>query len=169
MKFFTGKRYIFGLILLVLFISSCGSSDKKYTPPEKVEADSQAVPSESSTTSTLVKTTSTTTPTTTSTTTTTTITTTSTTTSTTIKQPVTFNIEETATDNQLKVTVNGVRFLQTIDEQNNPFLIAKATSGNEYAIVDLTVENILSDSTQSISTLLGTSIIDQEGYTYKID
>ena len=80
-----------------------------------------------------------------------------------------FNIGETATDDELKITLNNVRFVTQINEQNNEYLIAKAQSGKQYAIIDMTIENVLSDTTQTISTLMSTSIIDQDGYEYTID
>src|SRR3989338_6864300 len=81
----------------------------------------------------------------------------------------TFRIGDTATDNQLKVTVNDVRFTSTINEKGNEFLVAIAPSGKEYAIVDITIENILPDKTQSVSTLLGMTMVDQDGYNYDLD
>lgn len=84
------------------------------------------------------------------------------------KVPI-FKVGETATDNQLKVSVNAVRFSNLINEQNNEFLVAKAPAGQEYAIVDLTVENILPDKTQTVSTLIQTKINDQDGYDYILD
>jgi hypothetical protein len=80
-----------------------------------------------------------------------------------------FNIGDTATNNKLKVTVNTISFVSKINEQNNEFLIAESPSGKQYAVVDITLENVLTDKTQPISTLLSTSIIDQDGYEYKID
>ncbi len=81
----------------------------------------------------------------------------------------TLNVGDTATDNELKVTINSVDFVSKIDELNNEFMIAEAPSGKTYAVVDITVENILSDSTQSISTMMETTILDQDGYNYDID
>ena len=81
----------------------------------------------------------------------------------------TFRIGDTATDNQLKVTVNDVRFTSTINEKGNEFLVAIAPSRKEYAIVDITVENVLLDKTQSVSTLLGMTMVDQDGYNYDLD
>lgn len=80
-----------------------------------------------------------------------------------------FNIGDTTTDNQLKITLNDVTFVSKIDEQNNQYLVAEAQSGKQYAVVDITIENILSNQTQTISTMLSTSILDQDGYEYKID
>ena len=81
----------------------------------------------------------------------------------------TFKPGDTATDNELKVTVNSVNFVSKIDQKDNEFLIAEAPSGKQYAIIDLTIENILSDKTQSVSTMMETTIVDQDGYNYDLD
>ena len=82
-----------------------------------------------------------------------------------------FKIGDTATDNELKVTVNSVKFVSKIDEKDNQFLVAEAPSGKEYAIVDITVENVLSNQTQSVITLVGNTVTvtDQDGYNYDLD
>ena len=80
-----------------------------------------------------------------------------------------FNIGDTATDDEQKITVNNVRFTKNINELNNEFLIAKSQSGKQYVIIDITVENLLQDQTQAISTLGLTSVIDQDGYEYTLD
>ena len=81
----------------------------------------------------------------------------------------TFKIGDTATDKELKVTLNNVKFVSKIDEVNNEFLVSEAPPGKQYAIIDITIENILPDKTQIISTLTETSITDQDGYSYIID
>lgn len=81
----------------------------------------------------------------------------------------TFKTGETATDNELKVTVNSVNFVSKIDQKDNEFMIAEAQSGKQYAIVDLTIENVLTDKTQSVSTMIETTILDDEGYNYDLD
>ncbi len=81
----------------------------------------------------------------------------------------TFKVGETATDNELKITLNNVRFVSKIDEQNNEYVSAEAPNGTQFAIVDITIENILPDKTQSISTILLTTINDQDGYNYDVD
>ena len=147
-------KYLFliGILFLVIgFISGC-SSDKEYTPPEKVESTPSRgeIPPETETTTSSEPETSTQTepeP----------------------QQTTIFNVGDTATDNELKVTLNNVRFTPKIDEKNNQFSVAKAPSGKQYAIVDITIENILSDNTQTVYTPLLTSIVDQDGYTYNID
>ncbi len=145
------QKFYFGLVALLLvavvLMSGC-TSDTEYNPPSKVESSPNGaeLPSENET----------------------------------IAPPEpelppeqpkteTFNVGDTATDNELKVTVNNVRFVSKIDEQDNEFLVAEAPSGKEYAVVDLTVENILPDKTQIISTLGATTITDQEGYNYDLD
>jgi len=81
----------------------------------------------------------------------------------------TLKIGDIATDEQIKVTLNKVSFVSKIDELNNQYLAAEAQSGKQYAIIDITIENVLTDKTQTISTLLSTSIVDQDGYESKID
>ena len=80
-----------------------------------------------------------------------------------------FNIGDTATDDELKITVNNVRFTTKIDEVDNEYLVAEASSGNQFVIIDITIENILPDKTQSSSTSFGTEVIDFDGYTYDQD
>lgn len=80
-----------------------------------------------------------------------------------------FNVGDTVTDDELKVTVNDVKFVSKIDEQNNEFLVAEAPSDKQYAVIDITVENIVSDKTQTVSTLVATTLLDQDGYNYNID
>jgi len=81
----------------------------------------------------------------------------------------TFAVGETATDGELNITVNSIRFTEKIDEQDNEFLVAEAAQGKEYLIIDITAENIKSDETQSVSTMFSSEIIDDEGYTYTQD
>ena len=83
-------------------------------------------------------------------------------------QVETFKVGETATDGELKVTLNSVRYTTKIDEQNNEFMIAEADEGKQWVIIDLIVENVLSAETQAISTFLNTEISDSEGYTYHL-
>ena len=130
------------LIVGVLLTSGC-TSDREYETPSKVETISGGEENPSETTATTTK-------------------------------PETpkvqeFEIGDTTTDGELKVTVNGVRFTSEIDEQNNEFMIAEAPSGEEYAIIDITVENILSDKTQAVSTMVQAEVSDQDGYAYDLD
>ncbi len=81
----------------------------------------------------------------------------------------TFNIGDTATDGELKITVNDVRFTTEIDEKDNEYSVAVASSGNQFVIIDITVENILSDMTQTINPSFETEVIDFDGYTYDQD
>jgi len=145
------KKFNLGLIVFLLIaivaISGC-SSDTEYTPPSKAES----TPSEAKTPSEPQE----------------------------VAPPEqevepeppktqTFKTGDTATDDELKVTVNSVNFVSKIDQKDNEFLIAEAPSGKQYAIIDLTVENILTDKTQSVSTMMETTILDQDGYNYDLD
>ncbi len=80
----------------------------------------------------------------------------------------TFNVGDTATDNELKVTVNDVKFVSKINEKDTKFLVVEAPSGKQYALIDITVENVLSE-TQIISVLTQMTILDQGGYNYIVD
>ena len=131
------------LLVAVVLISGC-TSDTEYTPPSKVEStpSSEETPSETPTTTPSES-----------------------------EPPKTqtFNVGDTATDNELKVTVNNVKFVSKIDEKDNEFLVAEALSGKQYVVVDITIENVLSDKTQSVSTMMETTILDQDGYNYDLD
>jgi len=141
------QKFYFGFISLLLisvFIISGCTSDTEYTPPAKVESTQSATETPSETQEIVTS----------------------------EPEPLktqTFNIGDTATDSELEVTINNVKFVSKIDEQDNEFLVAEAPSGKQYAIVDLTVENVLSDKTQTVSTMMETTILDQEGYNYDLD
>ncbi|CAG0965356.1 MAG: DUF4352 domain-containing protein [Candidatus Methanoperedens sp.] len=141
-KFYT----IIILIIATILVSGC-TSDTKYTPPSKVDSTpivTETTPPSKVDLTPVVKQTDT-------------------------PKTQTLKIGDTATDEKLKITLNNVSFVSKIDELNNQFSIAEAESGKQYAIVDITIENVLADKTQTISTLLLTSIVDQDGYEYKID
>lgn len=127
-------------IISVMFFSIGCTSDTEYNPPSKVETTS-SVEEHETPTETPTKT----------------------------PKIQIFSVGETATDNELKITVNNVRFTTQIDEQNNQFLVAEAQPGKQYVIIDITTENILPDQTQTVSTLGLTSVIDQDGYEYTLD
>lgn len=134
---------IFGILL-----SGCGSSDTKYESPEKVEAAEEPVsPPVTETPSGPAAPAEEPEP-----------------------EPVVqiFQVGETATDGELKITVNAVEFVSVIDEQDNQFLVAEAPEGEEYLVIDLTVENVLPDEEQTVSTMLSTEVFDQDGYTYSL-
>ncbi len=80
-----------------------------------------------------------------------------------------FKIGEAVTDDELQITLNAVRFVSKIDEQDNEYLIAEAEPDKQYVLVDITIENILSNKTQSVSSLFQTMITDDEGYNYDLD
>jgi len=147
------KQYLgFMIILLIAGIISGCSSDTEYTPPSKVESTQSEKITETETQET-----ETTEP--------------EAELETEPEPPKTqtLNVGETATDNELRVTVNNIEFISMIDELDNQFMIAEAPFGKQYAVVDITVENILPDKTQSISTMMETTILDQDGYNYDMD
>ena len=134
------RNLIICLLLLIIFINGC-SSDTPYTPPSKVELNSVH--------DTVI-----------------------------VSEPAKkqetpktqiFKVGDTATDNQLKITLNNIKFVSKIDETNNEFSVAEPPSGKQYVVVDLTIENILPDKTQAISTFAESEISDQDGYSYNID
>ncbi|MBS3102849.1 DUF4352 domain-containing protein [Candidatus Woesearchaeota archaeon] len=81
-----------------------------------------------------------------------------------------FKIGETATDNQLRITVNSVDFKKVIDFESTfstiPF---EAKESNEFVVIDLTIENILDDKTQTPVLTVQSSVMDQDGYNYLYD
>jgi len=80
-----------------------------------------------------------------------------------------FKVGETASDKELKVTLNNVDYKTVINEKGNEFLVARAPAGKTYAILDITVENALPDETQLVSTMTQAQLTDKEGYSYQID
>ncbi len=81
-----------------------------------------------------------------------------------------FEIRETASDNQLKITVNGVKFEKVLNFESSfstiPF---EARENNEFVVVDLTIENVLDDKTQTPVLTLQAYVMDQDGYSYRYD
>ena len=139
------KKFINGIaivtLIIIIFFSIGCTSDTEYNPPSKVETTSTVEEEQETPTETPTET----------------------------PKIQIFNVGDTTTDDELKITVNNVRFTTKIDEQNNEFLVAKAQSGKQYVIIDITIENILPDQTQAISTFGLTSVIDQDGYEYTLD
>jgi len=48
-------------------------------------------------------------------------------------------------------------------------MVAEAPEGEEYIIIDVTAENLMSDSTFSFSSIIQLQIQDNEGYSYGFD
>jgi|GEM_PF-6023826 len=101
------KKFYFAFIAIVLlpvvFISGC-TSDTEYMPPSKVESTQSGgeTSSESPTTAPSEPETELELP-----------------------KTQTFNVGDTATDNELKVTVNNVKFVSKIDEKEMSFWLPK--------------------------------------------
>ena len=138
--------FLVAILIILIFINSC-SSDKEYIPPSKVQSTPLVEEKSPQPTQTIAPETK--------------------------KQEAPkisiFKVGESTTDNQLKVTVNNIKFISKIDEKNNEFLIAESPSEKQYAIIDLTVENLLPDKTQTVSTFVESQVVDQDGFTYNID
>ena len=81
----------------------------------------------------------------------------------------TFKIGETATNGKLAVTLNNVRYSEVVDEKDNQFLVAEASEGKKFAIVDVTLENLEKDKTHPISSIMLFKLRDKEGYGYDLD
>ncbi len=141
----TQKIMVLGLMAIlivgVVLVSGC-TSDKTYKQPTKTESASQAQQDTASSGTQQSQENS---------------------------KVQTFNVGDTASDGELEITVNSVRYATKIDEQDNEFLVADAPAGKQYVIVDITVKNILTDKTQTVSTLMSTEITDADGYTYNLD
>ncbi len=80
-----------------------------------------------------------------------------------------FNVGDVATNQETNVSVESVRFVDRIDEKGNQFMAANASEGKEFVIVDLVIENMLTDKTQNVSSLTQMQIQDQDGYSYTPD
>ena len=93
------------LLVAVVLISGC-TSDTEYTPPSKAESTPSGGETPSETKT----------------------------------QPEppktqTFNVGDTATDNELKVTVNNVKFVSKIDEKDNEFWLPKHHQENNMLLL----------------------------------
>ncbi len=82
--------------------------------------------------------------------------------------PTTYKVGEIVTDGKTNIVVNNVRISARIDEKNNEFLVAEAQSGYEYVILDVTIENVGSD-TMSYSPMINFKVYDSSGYSYNDD
>jgi len=81
----------------------------------------------------------------------------------------TFKVGDSATNGKLSITLNNVRYAQTIDEKNNEYLVAKASEGKKFVIIDVTLENLEKDKTHPISSIMMFKLADKEGYGYNLD
>jgi hypothetical protein len=86
-----------------------------------------------------------------------------------------FSIGETATDGKLKITLNSKRFADKITMSSSTSINGqsytsnmdfKPIEGKQFLILDITIENLQPDKTQTISTLLQFTVSDADGYSY---
>jgi len=130
------------LIVGIVFISGC-VSDRTYEQPSKVETQIQEeTQPELPTTEPTVK---------------------------------TFKVGETASDGRLAITVNSKSFLDKITYEQTTEIMGeeytstfdfKPKSGYQFLILDITIENLQSDKTATVSSLLQFKVSDEEGYSY---
>ena len=134
------------LVIGIVFISGC-VSDRTYEQPSKIEStpSGEEIPSQTPTT--------------------------------TQPEPTvkTFKVGETASDGRLSITVNSKSFLDKITyEQTTTIMGEEYTStfdfepksGYQFLILDITIENLQSDKTATVSSLLQFKVSDDEGYSY---
>jgi len=130
------------LIVGIVFISGC-VSDRTYEQPSKVETPTQEeTQTELPTTEPTVK---------------------------------TFKVGETASDGRLAITVNSKSFLDKITYEQTTEIMGeeytstfdfKPKSGYQFLILDITIENLQSDKTATVSSLLQFKVSDEDGYSY---
>jgi len=85
-----------------------------------------------------------------------------------VAAPTTYKVGDIVTDGKTNIVVNDVRTSARIDEKNNEYLVAEAQPGYEYAILDVTIENVGSD-TMSYSQMINFKVYDSSGYSYSDD
>lgn len=87
----------------------------------------------------------------------------------------TFKVGESATDGRLKVSVNSIDFKDKIvfsetttlmGEEYTTTIDSNPKAGYQFLILDLTVENLQTDMTTMISSILSFEVSDSDGYTY---
>ncbi|MBI5228790.1 DUF4352 domain-containing protein [Candidatus Micrarchaeota archaeon] len=137
------KSYLFiGLVIAALFLFGCvnDSEVKKVGTTTTAQAVSGA-----QTTSTLVITTTTE-----------------------VKTAKVAEVGEALTNDELKIMLNSVDFVDTIPNENE-YLTSTAKEGKTFAIVDVTVENVGKKADLGVSSISSFKIKDQEGYSYSMD
>jgi hypothetical protein len=86
-----------------------------------------------------------------------------------------FNIGESATDDQLKVTLNSAKYMDKITYSSSTSVNGQsytsnmdfpAKAGYKFLILDISIENLLPDKTQRVSELLSFKVSDADGYSY---
>ena len=159
-------KYVVSLLLVMIVLFSgclCCTTKNEYEQPDLIVSKNEyeqpdLIVSKSTTTVVQVTTKATTK-----------MTTTKATTTTTKPKIQTFNVGQTASDGDISITVNDVKYVQVIDETDNQFLVETAPSGKKYAIVDLTVENLMSTKSVSLSSIMQVELQDGDGYVYDMD
>lgn len=142
------KNYL-SILVLLIFISAC-TADRPYEQPQKIET--KTVESQPETPAKI-------------------------TTPTQPEKPKvqTFKIGESASDGRLKVTANSFSFKDKITYTQSTSLGGEEYKSSfdlnpkenyQFLIIDLTVENLQTDKTSTISSLLFFDVSDADGYSY---
>lgn len=142
----------YGIIILaivgIVFISGC-TSDRTYEQPDKIESTPTQTQPETPTTTPPAE----------------------------PEKPKvsTFKVGESASDGRLKITVNGVSFKDKITYSQTTEIMGeeytssfdfKPKENYQFLVLDITIENLQTDKTSSISSLLFFKISDADGYSY---
>ncbi len=80
--------------------------------------------------------------------------------------PALYHVGETASDGITNITLNGLRYTTIIDEKNNALYISRASPGNKYAILDITLEIIKYGESRNFPQGMSFYIVDSDGYLY---
>lgn len=143
---------MYGILIIaiigIFFIGGC-TSDRTYEQPEKVESTSIQTPSETPATTPQTQ----------------------------PEKPKvsTFKVGESASDSRLKITVNNVSFkdkitysqtTEVMGEEYTSSFDFKPKENYQFLVLDITIENLQTDKTSSISSLLFFKVSDADGYSY---
>jgi len=78
----------------------------------------------------------------------------------------TFKIGEWASNGELAIRVNDIKYVKNIQEKEDPFYQAKAPENKKFAILDISIRNELNEQ---VNNLLTCRLQDGQSYTYKED
>jgi Domain of unknown function (DUF4352) len=79
-----------------------------------------------------------------------------------------YKIGETASDNLTKITVNGERYADSVNEKNDEYFKAPKEEGYNYLILNLTLENISPTHSRTYA-FMQYKILNPDGSTYQLD
>lgn len=80
-----------------------------------------------------------------------------------------YEIGDTCSDNLTRITINGKRYTDSINEINDESYTVKAENGYHYLILDITLENIDDNRSRNYAEYAHYKILSPDGYTYEFD